>query len=348
VLPPDVNNPSVYFDVDKGKIKFGLSSVKNVGVNAVEDIILNRERLNRNFTSIFDFCQNIDTRIVNKRSLESLILAGSFDSINKDRAKLHAAVEDALSMANKMKNSKLNSSNSLFGGFEEEVKTVEPKLPDCKPWDQKFTLSKEREAIGFYMSEHPLRKYELEYKSFTTVHLGETEALENLDIVRVGGVITGLKTKMDKSNKNMAFFTLDDFTGSCEAIMFSKTYDKFQKLIGEEECVFIVGRPESSGDSIKIQIEEAYSPEEIREKKISSMKIYLDPAKHSRETVVEIKNILQKNSGSTPIYVHISGNNNGNSSQIFFLKDIRIKVSDDLLKSLIEFTGEDSILFDIK
>ncbi|HAB50591.1 MAG: DNA polymerase III subunit alpha [Ignavibacteria bacterium RIFOXYB2_FULL_35_12] len=348
ILQPDVNNPSVYFDVEKGTIKFGLSSIKNVGVNAVEDIIRNKEKLNRNFESIFDFCQNVDTRIINKRCVESLILAGAFDSINKERARLYAIVEDALSLANKVKNSKLTVGNSLFGGMEDDFKTVEPELPACKPWTQKYQLAKEREVIGFYMSEHPLRKYEIDYKSFTTIHLGETEQLENLDIVRVGGVITGLKTKMDKSGKNMAFFTLDDFTGSCEAIMFSKTYDKFQKLIGEEECIFIVGKPESSGDSIKLQIEEAYSPNDIREKLTRSIKVYIDPEKHNLETISSLKNIFQSNSGSIPVYIHLSSGNNGDSPHIYFLKNLRVKISDELINSITKLIGEDSILFDFK
>ncbi len=348
ILPPDVNNPSVYFDVEEGTVKFGLSSIKNVGVSAVEDIIASKEKLNRNFTSFFDFCQNVDNRIVNKRCIESLIFAGAFDSISKDRARLFAAVEDALSYANKLKNSKVTVGNSLFGGMEEEFKTIEPKLPQSKAWAQKYQLAKEREVIGFYVSEHPLRKYELDYKSFTTIHLGETEALENLDVVRVGGVITGLKTKMDKSGNNMAFFTLDDFSGSCEAIMFSKTYDKFQKLVGEEECIFIVGKTESSGDSIKLQIEEAYSSLEIREKLMRSIKVYLDPEKHSVEIISAIKNIFQNNAGNIPVYIHLAGGNNGINHQVYFLKDVRIKISDELIKSITNLIGEDSLLFDLK
>ncbi len=348
VLPPDINNPSVYFDVENGKIKFGLSSIKNVGVNAVEDIIQNRKRINRNFKSIFDFCQNVDTRIINKRTLESLIFAGAFDSISKDRASLHAAVEDALSFANKVKTSKLFAGNSLFGELAEEVKTVEPKLPSCKPWSDKYKLAKEREVIGFYVSEHPLRKFELEYKSFATIRLGETEELENLDIVKVGGVITNLKTKIDKSNKNMAFFTIDDFTGSCEAIMFSKTYEKYQKIVGEEECIFIVGKPESSGDSIKLQIEEAYSPKEIRERLLRDLKIFLDSEKHSSETISELKKIFEKNSGSTPVYLQLISGNKTGKPQIFFLKDMRVNVTDELLNALTETLGEEYILLELK
>lgn len=348
VYPPDVNNPSVYFDVENGKIKFGLSSIKNVGVNAVEDIIQNRKRINRNFKSIFDFCKNVDTRIINKRTLESLILAGAFDSISKDRASLHAAVEDALSFANKFKTSKLTSADSLFVGLEEEVKAVEPKMPSCKPWSDKYQLAKEREVIGFYVSEHPLRKFELEYKSFVTIHLGETEQLEDLDVVKVGGVITNLKTKMDKSNKNMAFFTIDDFTGSCEAIMFSKTYEKYQKIVSEEECIFIVGKPESSGDSIKLQIEEAYSPREIREKLVQDLKIFIDTEKHSPVTISTIKKIFEKNSGTTPIYLQLLNGRKVEKPQIFFLKDLRVKVTDELINELVQTLGEESILLELK
>lgn len=347
VLPPDVNNPSVYFDVEKGTIKFGLSSIKNVGVSAVEVIIESRTNLKRNFTSIFDFCKNVDNRIVNKRCVENLIFAGAFDSINKDRARMFAAVEDALSYAGKIKSSKLTSSNSLFGGMEEEVKIFEPKLPSCKPWTEKYQLSKEREVIGFYVSEHPLRKFEVDYKSFTTVHLGETEQLENLEIVRAAGVITNLKIKIDKSGRNMAFFTLDDFSGSCEAIMFSKTYDKYQKIVTEEECIFIVGKPESSGDSIKLQIEEAYSPNEIREKLLKNLKIYLDSDKHSRETIMSLKKVFESYSGKTPVYLHLLNGNKGGKPHIYFLADIRVDVSDDLLNSLIQVLGDESVFLDI-
>ncbi|NWF90899.1 MAG: DNA polymerase III subunit alpha [Ignavibacteriaceae bacterium] len=347
VLPPDVNNPSVYFDVENGKIKFGLSSIKNVGVSAVEEIIKSKTRLKRNFNTIFDFCENVDTRIVNKRSIESLIFAGAFDSINSDRASLNNAIELALSHANKLKNSKLSEENSLFGSSE-EVKTVEPKLQPCKAWDQKFQLAKEREVIGFYVSEHPLRKFDLEYKSFASIHLGETEQLENMDIVRVGGVITGLKTKIDKSGKNMAFFTIDDFTGSCEAIMFSKTYDKYQKIVGAEECIFIIGKPESSGDSIKLQIEEAYSPSEVREKIFGSVKIFIDPERHSPEVISSLKKILVKYSGNIPVFVHLFNGVNGRNPHIYFLKDLRVKISDELITSIINLLGEDSILFNLK
>jgi DNA polymerase-3 subunit alpha len=293
ILPADVNNPSVDFDVDeKGRIRFGMSAIKNVGKNAVEEIINTKNNLERNFKSIFDFCSNVDTRVVNKRTIESLVLAGAFDSINQYRARLFDIIEQALDFGSKVQNSKLSVENSLFGGIQEEVKISEPQLPAIEPWSQKERLAREREVSGFYITGHPLRKYEIDHKSFATISLGETEQLEEVDVVKSCGVITSIKTKLDKKGNTMAFFTLDDFSGSCEALMFSDAYKKFGKYIKEEECIFIVGRPESSGDAIKIHIEKVMSVEEARETYTESVKIHIDKEKHSPEKIKKLKNIF--------------------------------------------------------
>ncbi|MFN3694057.1 MAG: DNA polymerase III subunit alpha, partial [Ignavibacterium sp.] len=169
VLPPDVNRPSVFFDVVDEKIIFGMAAIKNVGIPAVREIINAKETLGRNFKSIYDFCINVDTRIVNKRALEGLILAGAFDSLHKNRAQLFNNVEVILDFAHKYQNSKLLTTESLFGGLE-EIQISEPKLLDEKPWTQKEQLSLERKVVGFYITDHPLRKYETEYNSFATIH----------------------------------------------------------------------------------------------------------------------------------------------------------------------------------
>ncbi len=121
ILPPDVNNPSVNFDVVDGKILFGLSAIKNVGKGAVEEIIKSRNNIERDFTSIFDFCLNVDNRIANKRALEGLVIAGAFDSTNKNRATLFNSVELALDHSHKVQNSKLASGDSLFGDTDEII-----------------------------------------------------------------------------------------------------------------------------------------------------------------------------------------------------------------------------------
>lgn len=343
ILPPDVNRPSVNFNVESGKIRFGMSAIKNVGISAVEEIMKSREQLGRNFTSIFDFCSNVDTRIVNKRSLEGLVLAGAFDSINKNRASLFVAIEEALEFGHKSRNSLLVAENSLFGGIEEEVKIIEPSLPDVTPWPAEEILAKEREVIGFYITGHPLSKFELEYRNLATIHLGETEELDesSTDAVKACGVITSLKTKIDKAGKTMAFLTLDDFSGSCEALMFSKIYDNCGAYLREEKCVFIIGRPESSGDAIKLHIEELFPLEDAREKMIQSAKILINKEKHEPGKISELKKIIDRHKGSTPLYLHLISN--GSKQRLFFINKTRIHLSNEFIESVGELLGEDSI-----
>ncbi|MCL5031562.1 MAG: DNA polymerase III subunit alpha [Bacteroidetes bacterium] len=342
VLPPNVNNPTVSFNVEKGKIRFGMSAIKNVGKSAVEEIIRASDSLGRNFTSIFDFCNNVDTRIVNKRTLEGLVLAGAFDSIESNRAKLFTAVENALDWGHKSRNSKLTTANSLFGEVEEEVKISEPVLPKVEDWTPEFKLAKEREVIGFYVTGHPLSKYEFDYKTFATIHLGETEELEETtDTVRACGVITSLKTKIDKAGGTMAFFTLDDFSGSCEALMFSKVYEKCGTYLQEEKCIFIIGKTESSGDAIKLHIDDVFPLEEAREKFLQSVKIIFDQDKNYIDKISSLKNILVRHKGNAPLYIHLE--TKSSKPRLFFLKDYRIKLTNEFISEVTELIGEDSI-----
>lgn len=340
VLPPDVNRPSVYFDVVDGKIIFGMAAIKNVGVPAVREIINAKEILGRDFKSIFDFCINVDTRIVNKRALEGLILAGAFDSLHKNRAQLFNNVETILDFAHKYQNSKLLTTESLFGGLE-EIQISEPKLPEVKPWTDKEQLSLERKVVGFYITDHPLRKYETEYSSFATIHLGETENIDSMDSVRACGVITELKTKIDKSGNNMAFFKLDDFTGSCECIMFSKTFDEYGKYVREDEPVLAIGNLESSGDAVKIHINKIIPMEKVSDELTESVRIIIDKEKVQPEKVSLLKNVFQKNEGSVPVFISFA--ENGTKGKLFALDNFRVKVNESFVKEVTKLLGEDSI-----
>jgi DNA polymerase-3 subunit alpha len=346
VLPPDINKPSVYFDVEDGKIRFGMCAIKNVGVGSVEEITKCREKLGRDFKSIFDFCANVDTRIANKRTLEGLVLAGAFDRINPNRAQMFAVIEEALQFGQKSQNSSLNNEDNLFASFAEEVSISEPQLPNIPKWSDNEKLSKEREVIGFYVTDHPMRKFELEYKSITTVHLGEVDDMQDLNLVRACGVINELKFKIDKKGGTMAFFKLDDLSGACEAIMFAKSYEKYRALIKEEEPVFILGRPESSGDTIKLHIEEVMSINSARERFTTSLSIYCEKEKFTEEKVFELKEILNGFKGNYPVYLHIY--NNGDKRRDFSLSRFSVSLEDELFASIYRSLGDDSVVLNSK
>ena len=345
VLPPDVNHPTVDFDVEENKIRFGMSAIKNVGKNAVEEMIKAKEKLGRDFTSIFDFCMNVDTRVVNKRAVEGLVLAGAFDSIDKKRSALFLAIEQALEFGHKAQNSKLVASDSLFGETE-DIQISEPELPYSEPWSEKELLKREREVIGFYVTGHPLQKYETEYHSFSKFHLGETEDLGDMQNVRVCGVITSLRTKIDKAGKTMAFFTIDDFSGSCECLMFSKVYADFGNHVKEEEPVLIIGNVESSGDAIKLHVSKVLPIEEARKDLVRDITIKIDKQKNSVEQVSAIKEILDKNEGKIPVFLHL--NNNGSKANLYSLDRYRISVSEKFLDEIKSLLGNESILLNSK
>lgn len=344
ILPPNINMPSKYFDVINGQIIFGLAAIKNIGIPTIDEIISAKEKLNRDFISIFDFCSNVDTRIVNKRAIEALILAGAFDSLHKNRAQLFESIELILNYANKIQSSKINFSDSLFA--EDDFIATEPELPDIKPWPEDLKLANERKVVGFYISDHPLRKYETEYELFSTIHLGVTNQLDDGETVIACGVITSVQTKIDKQNNTMAFITLDDITGFSDCIIFSKAFKEYQKYIQEENIIIAIGTIESSGDAFKININKIIPVENAFKQLVESVRIILNEKNANENIIYQLKNIISTNSGDIPVYIALLLNNKIES--IYFLENYKISINKVLLKTIKELLGEDSIILKTK
>jgi DNA polymerase-3 subunit alpha len=345
VMPPDVNNPSVNFDVTENKIRFGMSAIKNVGKGAVEEIIKSRKKIKRDFHSIYDFCMNVDTRIVNKRALEGLVITGAFDSITNRRSSLFRAVEQALDLGHKYQNSKLTSENSLFGNID-EIKITEPELPDAKPWGERERLAREREVVGSYITGHPLDKYSIERKYFSDFKFGHTENLPDGKNIRACGIITGVRKKIDRAGNSMAFFTVNDKTGSCECLMFSKVFEKYGKNVIEEEPVLVVGEIESSGDSVKLHVSKLIPLDEAREDLTQSVKIIVRRDSVPLDNLSHLKKLFKENEGKIPVYLQLSSN--GEKGTLYSLKNHRIQLSRNLMVMLIELFGENSIILSNK
>ncbi len=339
ILPPDINHPTSDFDVMNGKIRFGMSAIKNVGRGAVEEIIRVKNIIGRNFTSIFDFCMQVDTRTVNKRSLEGLVVAGAFDGIHNNRASVFNSIETALEFSHKLQNSKITSENSLFADAE-EVLVQEPELPETEDWSEKERLAKERLAIGFYVSGHPLKKYIIEYKSFSNYQIGDTELLEDSQEVKVCGIITSVRMKIDRANNQMAFFTVDDFSGSCECIMFSKIYEQYGKFIVSEEPVFVVGDLESSGDAVKIHVKKLLPLETARKELSKSISIVIDKKTVKPDSLRYLKPAIQKNQGKVSVYLRVF--ENGGKGKLYSLED-RVELNQSFLTEISNLFSEDSI-----
>ncbi|MCW8849629.1 MAG: OB-fold nucleic acid binding domain-containing protein, partial [Melioribacteraceae bacterium] len=275
------------------------------------------------------------------RALEGLVLAGAFDSLISDRAKNFAAIEHALSFGSKVQAATLSQKDSLFGDIQDSIKIEEPELPNVESWSHKDQLAKEREALGFYLSDHPLRKFENEYNSFSTIKLGDPDTFKNVDFVRACGVVTSVRTRMDKSGRNMAFFKLDDFSGSCECIMFGKIFSECGDLIVPESTIMVMGKLESSGDAVKLHAEEVIDLSKAAETLTKSIGLLVDYEKHDEATITAMKEIFLKHDGNIPVIVYIKIN--GSAKR--FIIDYKIKLSDELVSELQKLLGEESIAY---
>lgn len=305
VLPPDVNESGVDFVVTPKGIRFGLSAIKNVGTGAVEQIVRARGEGGR-FQDIFDFCGRVDLRAVNKKTLESLLLAGAFDSLHENRAQLFESVERASGFGQSMQESRERGQSSLFDSGVTKVQT-RPLLPPVQPWTEGEKLSREKSVLGFYVSGHPLRKFEEEIVAFSNLRFGEPDSVNPQVAARVCGIVSAVKKKIDKRGNLMAFASVEDFTGKGECIVFSDAFQKYSQVLVPDAMVMIIGKGEVSGDTVKILVNEVIPMDEVREKLTKSVNLLVDLDRVNEDTVIELRKVLEEHRGKCLCYFTVTG-----------------------------------------
>ena len=315
VLPPDINHSEGKFTVDKARIRYGLSAVKNVGDNLINAIIQARNdgRFN-SFTEFIERIEKTDSSVMNKRAVESLIKAGAMDSLGANRAQLLSIFEKTIDGIHSDRKRNLEGQFSLFDNGKT---SYDDKLPDLREFPQNTLLQMEKEILGIYISGHPLMPYEREIKllsTFSTADLisegmdGQMEPAGARDGQRVAiaGLVIERKNKVTRNNNMMAFVTLEDLYGAIECIVFPAIYEKSSNLIEEDSIVFVEGR---------LSISEVEDPKIIVEKlspiqKLNFEKIYLKLQRSKRPDILgDVKGILSKYPGETPVYVFFEREN---------------------------------------
>ncbi len=341
VLPPDVNESEPNFSVSKNGIRFGMAGIKNVGVNAVEAMILARAD-GKKFTSLFDFCKGVDLRVVNKKTIESLILAGAFDSLNKNRAQMLNAVEQTIAAAQNIQaHSERGQSNLFDGSGSKDSPLTAPPLPAMPMWSESEKLSNEKAVLGFYVSGHPLLKYENEINSFATLHLGDVEGVKS-GTVRAGGIIAAVKKKIDKNNRTMAFMTLEDFTGKAECVVFSSLYKKHEELLKPESMVFVEGNGEVSGDTIKIVANDIIAMDKVREKFAKRVFFLLNSDEIDEGKMTTLRQVMEKNKGNCNCYFNVIGKEFA-EQQVYVSRKYSVSPTDQFIESVRSILGKNAI-----
>jgi DNA polymerase III subunit alpha len=253
VLGPDVNESHLNFMVnEKGDIRFGLAAIKNVGENAAENIILEREE-NGHYRSVFDFAKRVNLKSVNKRSMEALAMAGAFDgfeNIHRAQFFFRENTDDSIFLEKVVKHCsefqlQKNSAQASLFGDSEEITFLDPPLPVCSPWTKLEQLKNEKEVTGFYMSGHPLEDYKLEIDQFCTVTINDLknnrERFKNQNVV-FAGILTVVQNKQSQKGQPYATFTMEDFTDFDLYFLFSEEYLKMKHFLIEGASLLVKAR----------------------------------------------------------------------------------------------------------
>ena len=263
ILKPDINKSFTKFTVDNGKIRFGLGSVKNVGIAAVNAIVKEREE-NGTYESFTDFCERMKNETVNKKCIESLIRAGAFDEFEQTRATLLASFENILDTIQDTNRKSFAGQVTMFdlANPEDNVNELKYTFNEQKEFSEKDLLSMEKEMLGIYISGHPLEKLRTQIESETNINSMKLKEFANLQstvldegefiarknefkdgqFVKYAGIITSVKKKYTKNNTIMAFVTVEDLYGTVEIIVFENCYQESSKYLVEESIVMVEGR----------------------------------------------------------------------------------------------------------
>ncbi len=263
ILPPDVNESVASFTVVDGGIRFGLAAVKNAGRPAIESIVRARQA-GGPFASLQDFCERVDTRLLNRRAIESLIKAGAFDTLGARRSQLMAALDKALDQAHQVQRQRASGQVSFFSddAFRQDFAPAEEALPDLAEFPHEMLLAMEKEVLGLYLSGHPLDQYRDLLARVHTVATSRLGELEEGQWVSLGGLVAARKKITTRAGEPMCFVTLEDLAGSCEVVVFPRTYESAAAYLEKDRAVYVRGRVQDVEEQPKVVAEEVLPLEE--------------------------------------------------------------------------------------
>src|SRR6185437_3200141 len=314
VLPPDVNESDADFTPRGQEIRFGLSAIRNVGANVVESIRASRRGKGR-FTSFQDFLNKVAAVVCNKRTIESLIKAGAFDSLGHARRGLLEQHERAVDSVVEVKKQEAIGQDSLFGALlGEDEKSATPGLElefSTTEWDKGILLGYEREMLGLYVSDHPLSGLEglLAAKSDASVATLNAEAQMYPDgaTATIGGLISGLQRKMTKQGNQWAIATIEDLEGSIDVMFFPNSYQLYATALAEDAVVLVKGKVERREDVPRLMALELNVPDLAQAEANQPLVLHVHDSKITPASAPRLREVLASHPGMTEVRVRMRG-----------------------------------------
>lgn len=353
-LPPDINKSYDIFSVEDGGIRFGLSAIKNVGKNAIQKIVRERERKGE-FRNFADFLERLSPDVINKKSLEALIMCGAFDSMHIKRAQLLLVYQDALDSVGQTKKRNIEGQITLFemgGDSDDDMFDIE--YPDMPEYDKKELLQMEKEVSGIYLTGHPLEDYEDKisslnsdtiYKIIGSAQDNETQDYENSmsdisdgDKVSVCAIIISKKEKITKSGSKMAFLEVEDLTGIIECIVFPKVYSKYYQILTEGTALKIDATASiRSEEPARLMADTIIRLDDIEVKKA---KLYIKLDNADEKELRKLKQICAEHSGDVPTVIYLSSKKKYVSAPSEYNSD----ATDECIKTLQKAFGTGNVV----
>ncbi len=346
VLPPDVNESASDYTPLGKDIRFGLTAIRNVGENVVGSIVVNRLSKGR-YGSFGDFLAKVDQQVCNKKTIESLIKAGAFDSLGSSRRGLMMVYLEAIDSISETKRAESIGQFDLFGSMNEEASTsvsgVELDIP-TEEWDKTLLLSYEREMLGLYVSDHPLLGVEHVLRSAVDMPLSQLaeDSVGHDQIVNIGGLITQVQRKVSKQGNSWAIVSIEDLEGAVDVLFFANSYQTHAMNLIEDRVVVIRGRIDKREEAPRITALEMTMPD-ISGGPTGPLIISIDSARVTAPLVDRMKEILRSHPGSREVHLKLDDGSKGLVMKID--DELRVTASPSLSADLKSVLGPDCLVF---
>jgi DNA polymerase III subunit alpha len=338
VLPPDVNSSDVDFTPVGEAIRFGLRAIKNVGENTVRGILEARALLGR-FGSIFQFCDHVDTRLLNRRVLESLIKSGAMDSLGARRAQLFAVIDIAMERAQRRQRERTSGQHGLFAGAAAAVGPADQPLPDLEEWPEHELLAWEYSTVGFYISGHPLAKYAARLAELGAIDLSAVEGRRHGEEITVAGIVVATRGMRSRKGDRWAVLTLQDMTGLLEVLAFPEAFARLESLFKSNASLVLKGRVNVEEVGTRMAVMDAKPLDEMGQRPPILLRVRVEMTAVDRQVLDELKELFASRPGSCPVAFDLVSPDGAVAT---LRADQRVRADKDLVDAVCRLCGENA------
>ena len=349
VLPPSVNKSDALFAIEeadgKSVIRVGLNAVKQVG-NAARAVVSARLLRKKDFVNLFDLTASVDLRVMNRKALECLVLAGALDELDPDRAKLLANIDKAIRFGQLQNKSVTLGQCGFFSDESNEAlqDSLYPDMDPAEPMPENEKLQAEKKLVGFYLSRHPMEPYRRDWEAFANLPLN-TRNVQQARQYKVIGVVVSIRHHQDRKGKQMLFGSIEDFTGKADFTVFASVYEQYRHLLKPEEVLMMTVEAEAGGGMLKLLVKEVVPIKQVRESCIDKVILKIDADDPAElEKLEKVKKVFEEHQGGTAVDFEVKVQSAENIELLrVFARRCPIKADETTLGKLETILGPDNV-----